>query len=570
MILSKIKRAAGKLEKRPAEAPKTSMDMVFTLAEAMRFGYAETLGKWNLLDLPRAILYSIMEKGKKTVVIECKERDDCVQLTDPEILKELYELKKCLTRTMLFSKKRFRAFLFAAGYVKGDVLLRKRKARILKPAFTVIRDKESKCLFVFIRGTRSIKDTLTDAIGAPVSFNHFICSDGELKKNNVISGHGHRGMVAAAGWIKKHCTPKLLDELRQYPDFQIKIVGHSLGGGTAALLTYMLREIKQFSSCTCVTFGPAACMSLDLAEFGKSFVTSIINGYDMVPTLSACSVHDFISEGLIKRKKFINSAFSAIGSRIPFASGAKAIADRAVSRGTEVVMKSKQRTRSLITWPRRENAAALSSSKSADLAEASQSSDTSYEVTEELIISEFTSDEDDGSKSSSEGSDNDDMDEEEEQIISATHNIANDELNQYLKEIQLEAQDDYPNTNGAKEKEAATKEGATEAEMNDEVVHIEEREGSTAATSDKLVRHHLYPPGRILHIVPVLSHENSKSNHNDDGDEKHVVLYETGREVYGKLRLSRRMLFDHMTGKYLKVLQQLINQLEKEKSHYGA
>jgi len=76
---------------------------------------------------------------------------------------------------------------------------------------------------VFIRGTRSIKDTLTDAIGAPVSFNHFICSDGELKKNNVISGHGHRGMVAAAGWIKKHCTPKLLDELRQYPDFQIKV-----------------------------------------------------------------------------------------------------------------------------------------------------------------------------------------------------------------------------------------------------------------------------------------------------------------------------------------------------------
>ncbi|KAK7366997.1 hypothetical protein VNO80_09002 [Phaseolus coccineus] len=460
MVLSKIKRAVGgKLEKRPAEAPKTYMDMVFTLAEAMRFGYAETLGKWNLLDLPRAILYSIMEK-------------------------------------------------------------------ILKPAFTVIRDKEAKCLFVFIRGTRSIKDTLTDAIGAPVSFNHFICSDGELKKNNVISGHGHRGMVAAAGWIKKHCTPKLLDELRQYPDFQIKIVGHSLGG--------------------------AACMSLDLAEFGKPFVTSIINGYDMVPTLSACSVHDFISEGLIKRKKFINSAFSAIGSRIPFASGAKAIADRAVSRGTEVVMKSKQRTRSLITWPRRENAAALSSSKSEDLTEASQSSDTSYEVTEELIISEFTSDEDDGSKSSSEGSDNDDMDEEEEQIISATHNIANDELNQYLKEIQLEAQDDYPNINGAKEKEAATKEDTTEAEMIDEVVHIEESGGSTVTTSDKPVRHHLYPPGRILHIVPVLSHENSKSNHNDDGDEKHVVLYETGREVYGKLRLSRGMLFDHMTGKYLK------------------
>jgi len=97
--------------------------------------------------------------------------------------------------------------------------------QILKPAFTVIRDKESKCLFVFIQGNREIKDTLTYAIGAPVSFNHFICSDGELKKSEErVSGHGHRDMVAAAGWIKKHCTPKLLHELRQYPNFQIKVL----------------------------------------------------------------------------------------------------------------------------------------------------------------------------------------------------------------------------------------------------------------------------------------------------------------------------------------------------------
>jgi len=233
-------------------------------------------------------------------------------------------------------------------------------------------------------------------------------------------------------------------------------------------------------------------------------------------------------------------------------------------------MKSKQRTRSLITWPRRDNPAALPSSKSADLAEASQAADTSYEVIEELTISESTSDEDDGSKSSSEGSDNDDMDEEEEQIISATHNIANDELNEYYKDLQLEEQDDTPNIDGAKEKEASPKKGITETEMNDEVVHSEESAGGAVATPDKLVRHPLYPPGRVLHILPESSFENSKPHHYDDADAKHVVLYETGRELYGKLRLSRGMLFDHMTGKYLKVLQQLINQLEKENSHYDA
>ena len=55
MILSRVvKRAAGKLEKRPAEAPQNFMEIVYTLAEALRFGYAETLGKWNAFDIPRA------------------------------------------------------------------------------------------------------------------------------------------------------------------------------------------------------------------------------------------------------------------------------------------------------------------------------------------------------------------------------------------------------------------------------------------------------------------------------------------------------------------------------------
>eukprot|EP00256_Glycine_max_P051410 XP_014617415.1 uncharacterized protein LOC102666641 [Glycine max] len=434
--------------------------------------------------------------------------------------------------------------------------------------------------------TRSIKDTLTDAIGAPVSFNHYICSDGELKRKNEVAGHAHRGMVAAAGWIKKHCTPILLDALRRYPDFEIKIVGHSLGGGTAALLTYMLREIKQFSSCTCVTFGPAACMTLGLAEFGKPFITSIINGFDMVPTLSACSVHDFISEGLIKRKKILNAARNAVVSRLPFASTAKAIA----ARGSQVVMKNKQRTRSLLPWSRRKNTEALASSKSENLAEACRSIETSCE----FEVAEETSDEDDGSKSSSEESDDD----EEEQILSATQNITNqniseDELLNQVKGLELETEDDIPNTH-AQEKEATTTKDFTTLNISEDDIpniHAQEKEAATtkdinihakekeivdhvvddeeSGGSDNLGRHPLYPPGRVMHIVPALSSENSKSNHNDPDEKKQVFLYKTSTELYGKLRLSRGMLLDHYTSNYLKMLQQFIDQLEKEKFHYG-
>jgi hypothetical protein len=40
----------------------------------------------------------------------------------------------------------------------------------------------------------------------------------------------------------------------------------------------------------------AACMTWDLAESGKHFITTIINGSDLVPTFSASSVDDLRSE----------------------------------------------------------------------------------------------------------------------------------------------------------------------------------------------------------------------------------------------------------------------------------
>lgn len=38
--------------------------------------------------------------------------------------------------------------------------------------------------------------------------------------------------------------------------FSCQIIGHSLGGGAAAILTYILREREEFSSSTCIAFAP--------------------------------------------------------------------------------------------------------------------------------------------------------------------------------------------------------------------------------------------------------------------------------------------------------------------------
>lgn len=93
--------------------------------------------------------------------------------------------------------------------------------QILKPAFTIIRDKESKCLLLLIRGTHSIKDTLTAATGAVVPFHHSVLHDGGV--SNLVLGYAHFGMVAAARWIAKLSTPYLLKAIDEYPDYKVKV-----------------------------------------------------------------------------------------------------------------------------------------------------------------------------------------------------------------------------------------------------------------------------------------------------------------------------------------------------------
>lgn len=92
--------------------------------------------------------------------------------------------------------------------------------QILKPAFTILVDKKEKCFLLLIRGTHSIKDTLTAATGAIVPFHHTVLNEGGV--SNVVLGYAHCGMVAASRWIAKLAAPCLTKGLCEYPDYKIK------------------------------------------------------------------------------------------------------------------------------------------------------------------------------------------------------------------------------------------------------------------------------------------------------------------------------------------------------------
>lgn len=94
--------------------------------------------------------------------------------------------------------------------------------QILKPAFTVLVDHKTKSLLLLIRGTHSVKDTLTAVTGAVVPFHHTVVCEGGV--SNLVLGYAHCGMVAAARWIAKLATPCFLNAINSHPDYKLKVL----------------------------------------------------------------------------------------------------------------------------------------------------------------------------------------------------------------------------------------------------------------------------------------------------------------------------------------------------------
>ncbi|XP_068478161.1 uncharacterized protein [Phaseolus vulgaris] len=535
--------------------------------------------------------------------------NDSVQLKGSEITAELKYLLKLLTLCWHFSKKPFPLFLEETGYDEENVLLREAKAGILKPAFTIIADHEMRCLLLLIRGTHSIKDTLTAVTGNVVPFHHTVVHQGGVR--DLVLGYAHCGMVAAARWIAKLATPCLLEALGQYPDYKVKIVGHSLGGGTAAILTYVLRERKELSVATCVTFAPAACMTWELAESGVSFITSIINGADLVPTFSAASVDDLRSEvtasawindlrNQIEHTRILSTVYrsaSALGSRLPSIATARAKVAGAgailqpVSNGTQVVMKRAKSMAqaawarpnlNLSSWscmgPRRRALSAYSNSKDGE--SSPRSSSTNTDSSEALLgspkkainaknmnlpvsssIEEWSSEIECGNGS---GSDTEvDVNHGDHQNV-MDHGRYDDQMSEVELWHQLENElYDGPEV---EETDVVKEIREEEAAIADEV----EQAQSSVPEIKEVYR--FFPPGKIMHIVTLRS---ETEDENDDSptyassdsselDETKIGIFLTSRSLYSKLRLSQRMISDHFMPVYRRQIERLIKELEQE------
>ncbi|KAL5983656.1 hypothetical protein ACLOJK_017746 [Asimina triloba] len=330
-------------------------------------------------------------------------------------------------------------------------------------------------------------------------------------------------------------------------------------------------------------------MTRELAESGKHFITAVINGSDLVPTFSTASVDDLRSEVIasswlndlrdqVERTRFLNVVYrsaSALGSRLPSIASARArVAGagallRPVSSGTQDVMNRARnvaqavvRTRSsLSSWScmgaRRRAVGAFSNSKAED--DASTQPMLSSRSSDSLMVEYANGDMERNDLgfgclqvSAHEAEENISVD----HVIntSADEEMTEGELWQEL-EKELHMQDSE-----AREEEAAAAREITEEEN---VVMFEAAEKNSSPTTPVAAEtQRFYPPGRIMHIVSLGSPDANSGD--DDPAEETIGIYETPRDLYTKLRLSKTMIKDHYMPMYKKMIEQLIAELKKD------
>eukprot|EP00931_Biecheleriopsis_adriatica_P054673 TRINITY_DN32199_c0_g1_i1.p1 TRINITY_DN32199_c0_g1~~TRINITY_DN32199_c0_g1_i1.p1 ORF type:complete len:665 (+),score=117.81 TRINITY_DN32199_c0_g1_i1:227-2221(+) len=159
------------------------------------------------------------------------------------------------------------AMLELCGRSEADLLHVHFDAKPMRPAHAVLVDHPAKAVVLTVRGTLRPEDAITDAMATEVS-------GGDL---GYAGGSFHLGISRAAMWVLQESRDALAQASNDHPEYTLVITGHSLGAGTAAILTLIL-GVK------CST--PSAEQDSDSAFADLKSLAAELGGTEDIPRLN--------------------------------------------------------------------------------------------------------------------------------------------------------------------------------------------------------------------------------------------------------------------------------------------
>lgn len=156
------------------------------------------------------------------------------------------------------------------------------------PPYFIAMDHERKEVAMYIRGLhlghrRDYGTLMSDKKGEQVC-------DGRIV---------HFGMHRAAKWAMTHALPIIQAALKIHSDYQVTIVGHSLGAGVASIFTLLLAlnlgllNIER-SKLRCYALAPPRVMSASLTKEYSDVIFSVIYQDDFLPRMSASAAGEVL------------------------------------------------------------------------------------------------------------------------------------------------------------------------------------------------------------------------------------------------------------------------------------
>jgi len=179
-----------------------------------------------------------------------------------------------------------------------DFVIFDNRNRIQEVPYYMTVDPLQKTLVISIRGTLSIHDMFTDLRGEAGAL-----SEGIMEIEMREDFRAHKGMVAAARYVYRrlHGLPVSEREaddqerrenilaltLAHFDDHKVVVTGHSLGAGTAVILTFLLRAKYPDRDIRCLAYSPpGGLLSPAAAEESDKFTLSLVAGDDVIPRTS--------------------------------------------------------------------------------------------------------------------------------------------------------------------------------------------------------------------------------------------------------------------------------------------